>query len=108
MNNRLRAGLLLLAMGLLAGCDLNWWHMLRAGAKSSFTTERAKIEQVLQVESDGHRFVAYVVTWGSAHVVVSDPLAKSHHREGDEIQFMAQRIELPGTAKTLNFTLLEP
>lgn len=102
MNNRLRAGLLLLAVGLLAGCDL------RAGVKSSFTTERAKVEQVLQVESDGHRFSAYVVTWGSAHVVVSDPLAKSHHREGDTIQFMAQRIALPGSAKTLSFTLLEP
>ncbi len=103
MNNRPRAGLLLFAVGLLAGCDL-----VGAGVKSSFTTERAKVEQVLQVESDGHRFVAYVVTWGSAHVVVSDPLAKSHHREGDEIRFMAQRIDLPGSAKTLNFTLLEP
>jgi hypothetical protein len=93
---------LLVALGLLAGCDL-----LRAGVKSSFSTERAKVEQVLQVESDGHRFVAYVVTWRSARVVVSDPLAQSHHREGDEIRFMAQRIALPGSTKTLNFTLLE-
>ena len=102
MNNRHRAGLVLVAVGLLAGCDF-----LGAGVKSSFTTERAKVEQVLRAESDGHRFVAYVVAWGGGQVVVSDPLSTSNHRKGDEIQFMAHRIALPGSARTLNFTLLE-
>lgn len=103
MRNRQYWGVILLAVVALVGCDL-----LRAGVKSSFTVERAKVEQVLQTESDGHRFIAYVVTWGTAHIVVSDPLARSHHREGEEIQFMAQRIELPGGTKTLSFTLTEP
>jgi hypothetical protein len=96
-------GVGLLAIGVLAGCDL-----LGAGVKSSYTSERAKVEQVLQTETDGHRFVAYVVTWNTAHVVVSDPLARSRHRQGDEIQFIAQRIELPGGTKNLSFTLAEP
>jgi hypothetical protein len=103
MRNRQHWGVILLAVGVLAGCDL-----LRAGVKSSFTVERAKVEQVLQTETNGYRFVAYVVTWSTVHIVVSDPLAKSHHREGDEISFMAQRIELPGDFKTLSFTLSEP
>jgi hypothetical protein len=103
MSNRHYAAVVLLAVGVLADCDL-----IRAGMKSSYTDERAKVEQVLQVESSGHRFIAYVVTWGGAHVAVSDPLAKSRHREGDEIRFLAQRIELPGAVKTLNFTLSEP
>ena len=103
MRNRQYWGVILLAAGVLAGCDL-----LRAGVKSSYTVERAKVERVLQADSNGHRFVAYVVTWSGAPVVVSDPLAKSHHHEGDDIQFMAHRIGLPGSAKTLSFTLLEP
>ena len=101
MRNRQYWGVILLAVGTLAGCDL-------LGVKSNYTTERAKVEQVLQTESNGYRFVAYVVTWNTAHIVVSDSLAKSHHREGDEIQFLAQRIELPGRDKSLNFTLIEP
>jgi hypothetical protein len=63
---------------------------------------------LLETENNGHRFVAYVVTWNTAHIVVSDSLAKSHHRVGDEIQFMAQRIEVPGQGKSLSFTLIEP
>jgi hypothetical protein len=93
----------ILSLAVLAGCDL-----ITAGVKSSYTSERANVEQVLQTESDGYRFVAYVVTWKDARVVVSDPLARSHHREGDEIRFLAQRIALPGGPKELSFTLTEP
>jgi len=100
MRNRRYWGVILLAVGTLPACD-------SFGVKSSYTMERAKVEQVLQAESNGDRFVAYVVTWNTAHVVVSDPLAKSHHHEGDEIQFMAQRMELPGRHKTLSFALIE-
>ncbi len=92
MCNRQYWGVILLAVGTLVGCDL-------FDVKSNYTMERAKVEQVLQTESNGHRFVAYVVTWNATHIIVSDSLAKSHHREGDEIKFMAQRIELPGQAK---------
>jgi hypothetical protein len=41
------------------------------GVKCSFTLERAKVEQVIQTESSGHRFVAYVVTQNTGHIVVS-------------------------------------
>jgi hypothetical protein len=102
MRNREYWGATLLAVGFLAGCD----RLL--GMKSSFTVERAKVEQVLQTESDGYRFVAFVVSWRAVQIVVSDPLAKSHHREDDEIRFMAQRIELPGGSRSLSFTLAEP
>jgi len=101
MRKRQYWGVILLAVGTLAGCDL-------FGVKSNSTMEHAKVEQVLETENNGHRFVAYLVTWNTAHIVVSDTLAKSHHREGDEIQFMAQRIELPGQGKSLSFTLIEP
>jgi hypothetical protein len=101
MRNR-RWSVILLAVGTLAGCDL-----LGAGVKSSYTSERARVEQVLQAETNGFRFIAYVVTWNASRVVVSDPLSKSHHREGDEIAFVAQRIAV-GQSKTLSFTLVEP
>ena len=97
--------IIIIPLGVLIGCD---WIGTAAGVKSSHTVERAKVEQVFQAESKGHRFVAYVVTWSGSRVVVEDPLAKSHHREGDDIQFMAQLISLPGEVKTLGFTLLEP
>lgn len=103
MRRQLCWGVVALAAGVVGGCDL-----IRAGVKSSYTVEQAKVDEVLQAEADGGRFVAYVVTWKAQRVVVSDPLARSHHHAGDEIRFMAQTVALPGVPKTLAFNLLEP
>jgi hypothetical protein len=84
MRNRQYWGVILLAVGVLAGCDL-----FGAGVKSSFTVERATVEQVLQTESNGLRFVAYVVTWSTGHIVVS------HRRLLD--QRSCSWFRLPGT-----------
>jgi len=39
-------------------------------------------------------------------VVVSNPLAKSSHKAGDSILFLAQKIEVSGTVRALCFTAL--
>jgi hypothetical protein len=105
MRNAPRWALTIIGLGFFIGCD---WIGTAAGMKSSHSVEKAKVEQVFQAESNGHRFVAYVVTWRGSRVVVEDPLSKSHHSEGDEIQFMAQLMSLPGEVKILSFALLEP
>ena len=50
MRKRQHWGVILLAVGTLAGCDL-------FGVKSNYTMEHAKVEQVLETENNGHRFV---------------------------------------------------
>jgi len=103
MRNWFYCIVILLVLTTATGCDL-----LRMGVNSSFTIEHAKVERAFHAEADGHRFVAYMVTWKATQVVVSDPLCKSNHREGEEITFMAQRIAIPGGPKTLSFALAEP
>jgi len=61
------------------------------GRGTSYTTETAKVEKVFSVIDDGHRFVAYQVSWKGVPVIVSDALAKSDFKAGDEIHFMASR-----------------
>jgi hypothetical protein len=87
----------------LAGCGA-----LPGDVKSSSTTERAKVEQVLRVEDAGHIFVEYVVTWHGQRVVVSDPLSRSRHQVGEEIEFIVHHMALGDDGpKTINFTLLD-
>ena len=77
---------------------------------SSFTTETARIEDVLQVEDDGYRSVTYVVSWKGKRVGVEDPLSGSNHIVGDTITIMVSRwhpADKPDP-KSLRFTLLEP
>lgn len=78
--------------------------------QSTFDTVEAPVLKVFSAEEGGYRFVAYLVKWKGFEVIVSDPLAKSHFREGDKLHFMAQKVSLPGSPKqvsTLNFTLLD-
>lgn len=78
--------------------------------QSTFETEEAPVLKVYSAEEGGHRFVAYLVKWKNCEVVVSDPLARSQFHEGDKINFMVQKVSLPGSpmkVPSLNFTLLD-
>ncbi len=83
--------------------------VLPKGTQGTFDTVEATVLKVFSVEQRGHRFIAYLVKWNDFDVIVSDPLARSNFREGDTIEFLAQRISLknaPVGVSTLNFTLL--
>ena len=76
---------------------------------SSFDTVKAPVLKVYSAEEAGHRFVAYLVKWKNSEIIVSDPLARSHFQEGDNISFIVQKVSLPGSTikvSSLNFTLL--
>jgi hypothetical protein len=81
------------------------------GMKGQYEIEKATVEEVFKVTSDGFRFIAYVVTWHGERVVVSDPLARTEHAVGDEISFMASRSEMSsassGNVKLLSFMIME-
>lgn len=74
--------------------------------QSTYDMAKAPVVRVFSAEEGGHRFVAYLVKWKNFEVIVSDPMARSHFQVGDKIQFMAQKISLPGRVSTLNFQLL--
>ena len=105
---RIKIGLAVIvaAAATAAGCDI-WRAAHRATGNS--TEERATVEEVLQANADDFRFIAYVVNWHGTRVVVSDPLARTAHRKGDEIQFLAIRVKVPTAVnlKTLSFTIVD-
>jgi hypothetical protein len=77
------------------------------GMKGGFATVQGTIEKVFAVDDNGARFRAYQVRWKDYEVIVSDPLATTDFNEGDQITFMAQRIELKDQkVKTLNFMII--
>jgi hypothetical protein len=78
-----------------------------APARSSFTKERAVVEDVLASVQDGYRSRAYIVTWHGSRVLVSDPLAQSSQSSGDSIDFIASRNEVTGK-RLLTFISTEP
>jgi hypothetical protein len=85
-------------------------HAGPPGTNSYYTTETARVEQVFRVVDDGFQYVAYQISWHGEHVIVSDPLTESAHVVGDEVRFMADRIETPSSPKPLKniaFILLE-
>jgi hypothetical protein len=53
----------------------------------SITSGTAKVEDVLTAESDGYRFIAYLVSWHDHRVAVVDPLLHTPHAVGDQIDF---------------------
>jgi len=56
-------------------------------AEVSITSGTAKVEDVLTADSDGYRFIAYLVNWHDRHVAVVDPLLHPPHAVGDQIDF---------------------
>ncbi len=78
------------------GCD-------RGGSSSSFSREVGVVEDVIALREDGYQFRAYVVGWQGSRVLVSDPLAQSDRAEGDNLQFLAMRLDVNGK-RMLAFT----
>jgi len=82
------------------------------GASSSYDVVQAPVLKVYTATEGQHRFIAYVVKWKDAEVVVSDPLAKSDFKVGDKISFLAQKISLEhkdsASVGALAFTLVRP
>ena len=83
---------------------------LLPGVKGSFETMDARVLKVYAAKDGEHRFVAYLVKWKDSEVVVSDPLARSDHKVGDTIKFLAQKIHIEKADPevfALNFVLVE-
>jgi hypothetical protein len=70
----------------------------------SMTQETATVAEVLTVQSDSYRYVAYVVNWRGARVAVSDALSNTHYAVGDQINFPASRTTSPA-GRQLSFLL---
>ena len=76
---------------------------------NSWEVVQSDVLKVYSTRSGEYRFIAYVVKWKDAEVVVTDPLGKSDYKVGDKITFLAQKItiekkhEMPITS--LSFTL---
>jgi hypothetical protein len=83
---------------------------LPIGMTGGYETAQSKILKVYSVEDEGAQFRAYVVNWKGNEVIVSDALGTTNMKVGDEVTFMAMRIEIPeGDQKTklLQFMILE-
>lgn len=74
------------------------------GVNLSMTQETATVEEVLRLQSDGYRYVAYIVKWHGARVAVSDALSNTSHAVGDRINFPASRAS-SSSGRQLSFLL---
>jgi hypothetical protein len=70
----------------------------------SVTQETATVAEVLTTQTDGYRYVAYIVNWHGARVAVSDALSNTHYAVGDQISFPASRASSP-SGRQLSFLL---
>jgi hypothetical protein len=70
----------------------------------SVTQETATVAEVLTLQTDGYRYVAYVVNWHGARVAVSDALSSTSYAVGDRINFPASRASSP-SGRQLSFLL---
>ena len=81
-----------------------------AGMTGAYETLKTKILKVYAAEDKGATYRGYVVNWKDQEIVVTDPLGKTDKKEGEEITFMAQRIEVPmgnENIKMLQFMVME-
>jgi hypothetical protein len=70
----------------------------------SMTQETATVAEVLTTQTDGYRYVAYIVNWHGARVAVSDALSNTSYAVGDRISFPASRATSP-SGRQLSFLL---
>jgi hypothetical protein len=70
----------------------------------SMTQETATVAEVLTTQTDGYRYVAYIVNWHGARVAVSDALSNTSYAVGDQINFPASRATSP-SGRQLSFLL---
>jgi hypothetical protein len=74
------------------------------GVNLSVTQEAATVEEALSVQSDGYRYVAYIVKWHGARVAVSDAFSSTNYAVGDRINFPASRAT-SSSGRQLSFLL---
>jgi hypothetical protein len=70
----------------------------------STTQETATVAEVLTMQTDGYRYVAYIVNWHGARVAVSDALSNTNYAMGDRINFPAARAT-SASGRQLSFLL---
>ena len=70
----------------------------------STTQETATVAEVLTMQTDGYRYVAYIVNWHGARVAVSDAFSNTNYATGDRINFPAARATSP-SGRQLSFLL---
>jgi hypothetical protein len=70
----------------------------------STTQETATVAEVLTMQTDGYRYVAYIVNWHGARVAVSDAFSNTSYAVGDRINFPASRATSPD-GRQLSFLL---
>lgn len=78
----------------------------RPDNSAPYSVEVGVVEDVISLEDAGYRFRAYIVGWQGSRVLVSDPLAQTDRRIGDNLQFLAMRINV-GARHLLAFTTAE-
>jgi hypothetical protein len=113
MAKRLVAMLGAVLMGGMAGLGVPSVsaQALRAptDVESSHEMVEAPVLKVFSAKEGKHEFMAYLVKWKDSEVIVSDPLARSRFRIGDEISFMVQKATVGSRdhrAHLLSFMLL--
>ena len=72
------------------------------GMETSMDMVESTVLKVFSAEEDGLRFVAYLVKWKDAEVIVSDPLARSNLQVGDQIEFMVHKVAVQKTGHDLS------
>ena len=81
------------------------------GGKSDSEELQARVLRVYTTGDGDYRFVAYVVKWKDAEIIVSDPLARSHFQPGDTISFLVNKIHFDnpkgGSVNSLSFIFLD-
>ena len=82
------------------------------GASSTYDVVQSPVLKIYTAMDGKHRFIAYLVKWKNAEVIVSDPLAQSNYKVGDTISFLAQKTTLEekgsATIDSLSFILTAP
>jgi len=61
----------------------------------SMETFEGKVLKVYTAENKGARFRAYVVKWNNQEIVVSDMYGTTDKKEGDNVKFVVQQMEMP-------------
>jgi len=82
-------------------------HKKAAQSQLNVTTETstASVEEVLSVQDDGYRSIAYLAKWHGLRVAVTDPLASTSQHVGDSINIVATHSAL-ADRQLLMFNLL--
>jgi hypothetical protein len=79
--------------------------MVDSGVTNSYDECQATVLKVYSAKDDNHRFIAYAVKWKDSEIIVSDPLARSDYKVGDNIPFLAMKLSVKDEVDALHFTL---